>query len=236
MPGMKITRKEIKRDELVEGLSGLAESVRLHSRSVAIAAGAVVLLAAAVAGGFWYSRSRAAEARLKLAAVYRVMATPAADEGAPGAAYATRRQKFEAVIRLADVVIADHPSSSGAKWATYYKAVGQKEVGDLAGALQTLGQIASDPDQFLSSSARFQQAQVHEAQGDAAGALEIYAGLVTSSPAQFPIEMAMMGQARLLEGQGKIDEAREIYRRVTEEYPDSPYSREASQRLSPASS
>lgn len=235
MPGVKITRKEIKRDELIEGLSGLAEAVQRHARSVAIAAGAVLLLAAAVTGGFWFSRSRASESRLKLAAVYRAIASPAADEGLPGAAYGTKRQKFEEVVRLSGIVIADHPGSVAAKWATYYRAVGQKELGDHVGALETIGPLVSADDEFLSSSARFLQAQIHEAQGDAAGALELYTGLVNSSPARFPIEMALMRQARLLEKQGKIEEAREIYRRVTQEYPDSPYSRDASQRLAPTS-
>ena len=104
-----------------------------------------------------------------------------------------------------------------------------------AGRTAARSPLVSTDDEFLSSSARFLQAQIHEAQGDAAGALELYAGLVNNSPARFPIEMAMMRQARLLEGQGKIEEAREIYRRVTQEYPDSPYSRDASQRLAPTS-
>ena len=43
-----------------------------------------------------------------------------------------------------------------------------------------------------------------------------------------------MNQARLLEGQGKTDEARDIYRRLAQEYPDSPFAREASERSTPS--
>lgn len=233
MTGVKITRKAIKRDELAEGLGGLADIVQRHARSVAIAAGAVVILAGAVTGGVMFSRSRANEARAKLGAVYKALASPAADEGVAGAGYLTRQQKYEEIVRLAGVVIADHPSSEAAGWAAYFKAVGQKELGDLSGAAETLSKLSTGADEFLGASAKFLQAQVREAQGDAAGALEIYAALAGSAPARFPAEMALMGQARVLEAQGKTEEAREIYRRITQEFPDSPFSRDASERLSP---
>jgi tetratricopeptide (TPR) repeat protein len=237
--GVRITRKEIKRDELATTIGDLRSAVQDHSRSVAIAAGALILLSVAIAGGIWFSRSRETASQVKLAAVYRAAGAPVTEEdtlaGQAAKAYPTRRQKYEDVERLASEVLSAYPSSKSAKWATYYKAVAQKELGNYPEALHTLEPLAADTaDDFLSASSKFMQAQVHEAQGDAAGALEIYASLAATASERFPADMVLMNQARVLEGQGKIDEAREIYRRIMQEYPDSPFTREATERANPA--
>jgi len=213
--------------------------VQDHSRSVAIAAGALIVLSAAIAGGVWYSRSRDDAAQAKLAAVYQAAGAPVSEEetlaGQSAKAYATRRQKYEDVEKLAGEVLSGYPSSKAAKWAAYYKAVAQKELGNYPEALHTLEPLAADTsDDFLSATSKFMQAQVHEAQGDAAGALEIYASLAATASERFPADMVLMNQARVLEGQGKLDQARDIYRRVMQEYPDSPFVREATQRVNPA--
>ena len=237
MSGVKLRHKDIKRDDLAAGISGLSVAIQQHARSVGIAAAAVVVLGLAVTGGVWFSRSQAAAAQAKLGAVYKALSAPVTEEGAVFSAdsttYATRRQKYEDVARLAQTVLTEHPSSAAGKWAAYYVAVSRRELGDHASALEALAPIASGKDDLLSSSARFLQGQVKEASGDLPGALEVYASLVEAAPAGFPIEMAMMSQARILEGQGKSEEARDIYKRITQEHPDSPFSRDASQRLSP---
>lgn len=236
--GSRITRREIKRDELVDTLGGLKTSVEQHARSVVIGVGALVVLGAAIAGGIWYSRSREADAQLKLSAALRALNAPVTEDGGvagqAAAAYATRRQKYDEVARLAGVVLTEHPSSTASKWASYYKAFAQKELGDYPGALQTVGALALDQEEFLASSAKFLQGQIHEAQGDTAGALEIYTSLAASAPQRFPVDMALMSQARILEAQGKSEEARDVYRRVIQEFPDSPFAREASQKANPA--
>ena len=236
MSAARITRKEIKRDDLAAGLTGLSVAIQKHARSVGIAVVAIAVLGLAVAGGFWYSRGQAAAAQTKLGAVYKALSGSVTEEGVPAgetAVYATRRQKYEEVGRLAQIVIDQHPSSNGAKWAAYYLAVSRKELGDHTGALAALDPIASGGADLLASSARFMQGQVKEAAGDLPGALESYKGLVDAAPEGFPVEMAMMSQARILEGQGKAEEAKEIYKRITQEHPDSPFSRDASQKLSP---
>lgn len=238
MSGVKVTRKEIKRDDLAAGLSGLTAAIQQHARSVGIAAAAVVVLGLAVAGGIWFSRSQAQAAQKKLGAVYKALTAPVTEEGGASssdtAPYATRREKYEAVVQLCQAVVTEYPSSAAAKWAGYYTAVARKELGDNPGALEALAPIASGSDDLLSSSAKYLQGQVKESSGDLAGALEAYTSLITTAPAGFPVEMVMMSQARILDGQGKAEEAKEIYKKITEEHPDSPFSREASEHLSPA--
>lgn len=237
MPGVKISRREIKRDELATTIGGLTSAAERHARSIVIVAGALVALGLAVWGGVWFSRSRDIQAREKLAAVHRALTSPVAGSEAAtarGAAYASDRQRSEDVVRLADIVLQDHPSSTAASWASYYKAVGQKDLGDYAGARATVEPLASSTtDEFLSAAARLLQAQIHEASGEIDQAIDAYAKLAASAPPRFPAELALMGQARLLEQSGRKEDAAAIYRRISEQYPDSPLGREAAGRLAP---
>jgi len=236
LSGTRITRKQMKSDELVNTVSSLTAVAERHARSIIIAVAAVIALGLAVGGGFWYSRTRENAAITELAAVQTAVSAPVAGEvaaPAPGAtAYLSSEQKYQEVLRRADVVLAEYPSSTAAGWATYWKAYALNELSrreEALAALEPLAGGSSDP--FLSASARMLQARVHEAEGDLASALDIYASLAASAPPRFPAELCLMSQARILEAQGRNEEATQMYRRVTQEYPDSPFAREASRHL-----
>jgi TolA-binding protein len=234
----RMSRKEIKRDELATTLESLTLAAEHHARSLMIAAVAAVVLIAAVTAGIWYSRSRAADAALQFAQLQHIVEAPISATGAPGVlSYATPQARAEDLLRRADTLVSAHPSSPQGRWAAYWKAVALKDLGRHDEALAALAPLASSADDpFLSSSAKMQQAQVSEAKGDLSGAAEAYAGLAAAAPARFPVEMALMAQARVLEAQGKAEEARALYRRVTQEYPESPYAEDAGRRLAPAAS
>jgi len=232
----RLHRKDYKRDELVSTLETLTLSAERHARSLIIAAGAVVVLIAAVAGGIWYSRSRAADAAAGLAAVHKAVEAPVIAQGAPAGmlTFASPSARAQEVLTRAEALLTEHPSSRQAHWAAYWKGVAQKDLGRFDEALATLDPLATLGDEpFLSALARMQRAQVSEVKGDLAAAAESYASLAASAPARFPVEIALMNQARLLEAQGKPDEAKAIYRRVTQEYPESPYASDAARRSAP---
>jgi len=234
----RMSRKDMKRDELATTLESLTLAAEHHARSLLIAAAAAVVLIAAVSAGVWYSRSRASEAALQFAQLQHAVDAPIVPAGAPGMlTYPTTQARAEEILRRADTLVSSNPSSRQGRWAAYWKAVAQKDLGRHDEALATLAPLASSQDDpFLSASARMQQAQVSEAKGDLSGAAEAYAGLAASAPPRFPVEMALMAQARVLEAQGKGEEAKAIYRRVTQEYPESPYAGDAGRRLAPATS
>jgi tetratricopeptide (TPR) repeat protein len=233
----RLHRKDYKRDELVSTLESLTVAAEHHMRSLILAGAAALVLIVAVVGGIWYSRSQAADAARELGQLQKAVDAPVAAAGVVGSpSYATPQARAEEILRRADVLIADHPSSRQARWASFWKAVAQKDLGRYDEALSGLTPLAGLTDEpFLSALARMQQAQVSEKKGDLAAAAESYASLASSAPARFPAEMALMNQARLLEAQGKGEEARAIYRRITQEYPDSPYASAAGRHLTPSS-
>ena len=238
MTGAKITRREIKRDELATTIGTLADIFEHNRRTLGIVAGVLLLLTLAVTGGVWFSHKREIDAQAALAAAQKAVSEQSAEEAAPGKSetprYATRRERFQDVLRLADQVLSEHPSSTAARWASYYKAVALKELGSHDDALKELTPlISATQDEFVSASARVLQAQIQEAKGDLAGAAEAYANLAASAPARFPVDLALINQARLLDAQGKKEEALEVYRRVSQDFPESPFAGEASRHVQP---
>ncbi|MGH9867614.1 MAG: tetratricopeptide repeat protein [Candidatus Polarisedimenticolia bacterium] len=235
----RLHRKDYKKDELVTTLESLTLSAERHMRSLLIAGVAVVALVAAVVGGIWYSRSRSADAAAGLAAVHKAMDAPIVATGAPEGmlSFSSVSSRAQEVLQRAEALLSSHPSSRQAHWATYWKGVAQKDLGRFDEAQATLDPLTTlDDEPFLSALARMQRAQVSEAKGDLAAAAESYASLAASAPARFPAEIALMNQARVLDAQGKAEEAKAIYRRVTQEYPESPYASDAARRIAPTSS
>ncbi len=232
MKKQRITRKEMKHDEFARTIGGLTGSIEHHLRSVVIGVLALVVLSAAAFAGWRYSVSRELQSRKLLAEVQQAASRPVVEGAATGEAYATSAEKYQDVQRLAEIVLDEHPSSSSALWAAYYKALSQNEMGRLDEAIGTIGPLKEQTQQpFVASAARLLEARILEARGDLDGAADAYASLAAAALGGFPAEMALTNQARILEAQGKTDEALEIYRRITQDFPESPFAGEAFQRL-----
>lgn len=239
MAKTKITRKQMKRDEFARTVGGMTATVERHGKGVAMGIIALLLVAGAGYAGWSYSKSLQAESMIKLAAVQKAESSLAGGlesaDPTSGVVYATPRQKYEEVVKLADVVLADHPSSQAAKWAVYYKAIGQKELGGLPQALATLEPLTGPNEgKFVASSALLLKAHILEAQGNLDAAVDTLSQLASSAPDQFPVDLALANQARVLESMGKVKEAQDVYRRLSEEFPQSPFAGEALRRIQPS--
>jgi len=225
----------MKRDDLVATIATVSTAVERHTRSILIAFAAVVVLAAAIAGGFLWSRSRANAANAALARVHDAASAAAYGGDAPSA--------HRDVVARADEVIESYPSSIAANWARHLKAHSQAKIEEYDAALTTLepllAPVASSEGAVLHQAARLLKARVLEAQGNLQGAADELGGLVAEALPGFPLDLPLMERARLLERMGKNDEARDIYLRIGREFPQSPYAAQAMTKLgvgrSPAS-
>lgn len=221
----RITRREMKRDDLVATLHSVSTAVGHHIRSILIAVVAIVVLALAVTGGILYSRSRSQGASEALTRV---------SEAAAAATYTGDTERHHDVIARADEVIESYPSSIAASWARHWKANSQVQLKEYDAALTTLEPMLAPatPEQaVLHQAARMLKARILEARGDLQGAADELGGLIVEAMPDFPLEVPLMERARLLEQLGKNDEAREIYLRIGREFPQSPYASQAMAKL-----
>ena len=223
----RITRREMKRDDLLATIASVSSAMGHHTRSILIAVVALVVLAGAVVGGLIYTRSRAQGATEALGAVHAAAAA---------ASYAgDSADRYRDVITRADEVIDAYPSSTASHWAAHWKAHSQAQLKEYDAALTTLepllAPVASTDGAALHQAARLMKARILEARGDLQGAADELGGMIAEAVPDFPLEIPLMERARLLEQMGKEQEAREIYMRIGREFPQSPYASQAMAKI-----
>lgn len=235
----RLSRQQIKHDEFVSGVARASIWVEDHRRLVIAIGGA--LLAALVLGiggqSWWHARQE--KALTLLFEVERRFHTSV--QGRPdeyqqysrqATPYATREEKYTAVVQAADDLLAKHGSGASARQARYYRALALREMGrhdEATAELEKL--VAQRMGRLPRALARLALAETHELAGRTAEAANVYRTLADEAPEEFPREMALLGLARCLEREQKQEEARALYRRVIEEFGASPYVAEAQSRL-----
>ena len=105
------------------------------------------------------------------------------------------------------------------------------EKGELEKALSWIEKFPPRPKDILWVKAMDLQAQLWCYQKNFDRALEIYELLTKNLPSDFPADIILFHQAQVLEEKGNIDEAIKIYTQLRDEYSQTYYGYEASQKL-----
>jgi TolA-binding protein len=235
----KSERHLIKRDELMTVFERSTLYVEEHARTVALAAGGVVLLViGALAVRSWMATSEE-EASFLLGQIVQTYRAPVAasleslQQAVPGSkTYTTTEERDQRLLELTDEVLSRYGSSHAAPKALYYRGLalsGLKKPDEAAKSLHDL--VTRYPDDFLAPMARFQLGRVREQEGNAAEALIQYQALAEDAQGIFPKEEGLMGVARCQEALGRKDDAIKTYRKIVSEFPESDYQFEARKKI-----
>ena len=200
----RISRKQMKRNEMAETVGSVVEYTRDHTRTLLWAAVCVVVLLALVAAFFVWRGQRSAGATSALAAAMAI------EEGDP-----TAGEQFQKVIDK-------YPSSGAADVARLYLAGFAVAEADEAKARE-LWRIAADEggDTALGQQARLNLWELDRSQGRHQELLaEIRSQLAEEAPV-LPADQLLYQLALTLEGAGDDLEARDTYQRLLDEHPQS---------------
>lgn len=232
----RLTRKEIKRDEFREAIGRTVDYASSHRRLIAQVAAAIIILAILAGGVLLYLQhrgSQAAEALNQALKVYH--ATIDADSPRPDdpreptfADEAARRARAK---ELFEAVSDGFGSSDAGGVARVYLAQIAAEEGDLARARELWqGFLDRWDDAMLSAEVQLNLLKLDLAEGkteEVAGELE---GMLASAEKPMPEDVILFELAAVREQLGRTDEALSAYQRIVDEFPGSPYSREAQQK------
>lgn len=237
----RLTRKEIKHDiredqfrlYVARAVNWIAENTRVL---VAVVVGIIVAIALIVGYGA-YREHRAEMASERLAEAIEVF------EGETGAATATgvppapaattdpeaRRRAAELFREVRDMAGDEGP---GAVATVYLGRIALAE-GDSEEARRIFSEFVDEhQDHMLTAAAELALVELERAAGNPETAAERLRGaLEDGSDSALPADMALYQLARTLEEMGRTEEARSTYRRLSDEYPASPYAAEASTKL-----
>jgi TolA-binding protein len=234
----KELKRQIKQDELREGVEHAGQWARGHSDELRIGVLVVAVLALLVGGIAYFQQHRKAEAERAFSEAAEIFHAPVQgeqSESAPAPAsnqtYATAKEKYEKAMAAFDGVRRRYGSTTAGQRARYYSALCAMELDKFADADKELREIAAKGGDALEPAlARLALAESARRQGHTQEAIEAYRKLIEDSKQPVPRDHALMRLATLLEETEKKTEAGAAYRQLAEQFPRSVYAPEARRR------
>lgn len=225
----RISRRDMKRNELAETVGKTVDYVSGHKKGVAEAVAIAAGLAILVAGFFAYRAWADRAAGRNLSQALAILATPLASEQptAPKTyPSATARQtEADPFLRKA----ARHGSTPSGRAAQVILAAGGTEKP--ADALKSFESAARRGRSEAAAAAEIDAAKLLAADGKATEAIDRLKRAIESSSTAAPKDALLFTLAQIYESSGAAADARATYQRLITDYPNSPYRADARQKV-----
>ncbi len=223
-------RHDLKHDKFVDEIGALSVRARDNQRLLYTIAGGAVAIAAIVFGIFFFRSSRESKAQDLLAVAIETYEAPIGDQAAqqqpptPGPKFKTEAERTAAAEKAFKDVQAQYSGSDASDIANIYLARVAISKGDVKTAQTHLQEfVDGHPKHTLASGARYSLYQLRIEGGEAATVVtELDAELAKTEPV-LPGDALLILLAQAYEQQGNAEKSREAYRRITTEFPESPY-------------
>jgi tetratricopeptide (TPR) repeat protein len=227
----KISRRDMKRNELAETVNKTVGYVSEHRRgateAVAIAVGAALL----VGGFFLYRAWQERSAGTALSEALAVLDAPlAGDAGAtPGvktyASDAERRAEADKLLKKAAI----HGSTSSGRAASVILAAGGADKPEQS--LDAFEKAARQAHSETAAAAEIDAAKLLVAQGKASEAIERLKRAIDAPKTAAPRDALLFALGEIYEQTGAQADARATYQRLITDFPNSAYRAEARQKV-----
>jgi predicted negative regulator of RcsB-dependent stress response len=214
----RLTREDIKRDEVMEGLSRVAEFVRNHGRALAL--GIAGLLAVLAGYAIWQKveAGRQVKANEEL--------TAALDTASTGGDVAQAKVALEAVAEK-------YGSTPAGSIAYAYLGTIAARAGALEDARSQWNEFLSrHENDALAASVERNLISLDRAEGKSEELAERLRAVLANGSSALGEDSVLFELARTLEDLGQVEGAREIYARLLDEHPTSAFADEARERSS----
>jgi tetratricopeptide (TPR) repeat protein len=235
----RLTRKEIKRDQVQEALAAVMEFLGDNFRSLLAVAGLVLLLVAAMAAFWSYREHREIEASEQLAQAVRTYSENTTIDADPAAAptYGDSVNRDAEARSQFELVLSDYPSSDAAAVAKAYLGEMAARSGDLDGARQLWQEfLETQGRHMLASEIRLNLMSLDRAQGRGQELVTQIKAMLEESESDLPKDVLLHELALTQRELGLEPDARQTFQRLLDEYPRSVYAADAQAELGTAAS
>jgi outer membrane protein assembly factor BamD (BamD/ComL family) len=224
---IKVPAKTLPVDEahMLSGLEHQLHRLQGYRRPILVGLGVLVLAAGVVGGVFWVDRQASQKAQdLEREATNLLMARPTND---PARAESLLKQAMTQ-YRL---VIDQYPRTATAPLALFHLGNAQVQANDLPGAIETYQRFLAlyGSNTSLAELAQQRLAYAYLLKGDRDQAAKAFTAIV-NSPEALNKDQALFELARLEESQSRPEGAMAHYQELIKNYPNSPYTSEATVR------
>ena len=229
-------RHELKHDKFVDEIGALSVRAKANQRLLLFLGAGVVLVAALVYGFFFYRGNREAQAQQALAAAIDTNEATVSEtkpQNVTGPWFKTETERSAAAEKMFRDVQKNHSGTDAADIAGLYIARAEVAKGNAKAARPFFEKFVKEHgDNVLVGAARFSLYQLRIESGEAAQvATELNAELAKSEPV-LPGDSLLVLLAQAYDVQGDVVKSKDAYRRITTEFPESPYVVEAARRAS----
>lgn len=232
-------RHQLKEDKFSKATIRVAESTvhwsQEHQSKLILAAVALVVLGAAVTGGWYYLNRQDQQASLALSQAVRTLDTPIRPAGMPAQAeapsFASSKERSTAARKQFQAVVSQYPHTRSADMAHYFVGVTSADLGDNAAAERELKEVGSSRNDELAALANFALASVYRRENRNKDAIELYKKMVEKPARTVGKATAQLELATTYQADNQPLEAKRIYQEVQKQNPTSEASQMAAQKL-----
>lgn len=226
----RITRRELKRNELVESFDKTVDYVSHHRRGAVEALAAVGVVVLIAAGFFFFRGWRERQAGRELSAALGILETPLAGDPAAASAprtFATAAERESEAVKHLKAASEKGGTAAGRAAQVILVARGEKSAQSPA----TLAKAARDEQAEVAAAAEIDSARLLSADGKTTEAIDRLKRAIESPKSAAPKDALLFALAETYEKAGSSADARATYQRIVNDYPNSPYRTDARQKI-----
>jgi predicted negative regulator of RcsB-dependent stress response len=233
------TRHQLKEDKFSRTTFQVAEQTAHwtveHKDKLIVAAIAVVVLAAALAGSWYYLDQQDDKASVDFGKAVQTLDLPVRPAGMPAQpdypSFASFQERGTAAHKQFQAVVDKYPHTRSADFSRYFLGVTSSSLGDNAAAERELKAVADGHNSDLSALARLALASVYRATNRTQDAVNLYKQLIDKPTTTVGKSSAEIELAETYHAAGMNADAKKQYEQIQKDDPKSPAAQFAGQKL-----
>jgi predicted negative regulator of RcsB-dependent stress response len=206
-----------------------------HKLKLALFAGAALIVAGLVLGGWYYLNQQDQKASFQLGQAVRTLDTPLRPAGSPPQpefpSFTSSKERATAAHKQFQEIADQYPHTKSAEFARYFVGVTDVDLGETAAATQQLQSVAESHNDGLASLAKLALASVYRGQHDEKKAIDIYNALIAKPTRTVSKVTAQIELASTYEESGQTAEAKRVYQQVQKDNPSTAVAQLAGEKL-----
>lgn len=196
----RMTRHELKRDQLRTAFEHYEEFIKQHYREILTAIGIIIVVLGAAAGLKLYNERQEATANVALGQAlktFRARVGPPAENplGSAPTSFASAEEKYKKAAAEFLEIMQKYPRQKAADIALYHLGLCQAQLGDHATAAKTLEQASRQGDRNIAALAKYALAGELTASGKQPEAAKLYQDLAAHPTMTVPRTTALLALA-----------------------------------------
>ncbi|MFZ0307520.1 MAG: tetratricopeptide repeat protein [Candidatus Sulfotelmatobacter sp.] len=233
------TRHQLKQDAFSRVTIGAAEKTAHwsveHRNTLAIAGIAVVVIVAAVAGGWYYLSAQDEKASFDMSQAVRTLEAPIRPAGTPEqpdlTTYTSAKERAEVARKQFQAIVDKYPHTRTADMAHYFLGVTSATAGDNTTAENDFKAVVSAGNKELASVAKLALADLYGNTNRTKDAVSLYQELINKPTASVSKVTAQLQLAETYQASNQPLDAKRLYEQIKKDNPSTEAGQLATQKL-----